>query len=80
MNSKGKALDKFAGKKMEIRERLAESRHIPTSREKQIAERNSGGDLRKEFYKDRHERKHGGGSRTSKTEALERAKLFSKER
>lgn len=53
-----------------------------TPRTKEIRERNETNRISnmKSVWRDRHERRHGGGGRTSKAQALERAKLFSKER
>lgn len=51
-------------------------------RAKQVRETNERVRLSnmKDVWRDRHARRHGGGKHTSKSEALERARLFSKER
>jgi len=51
-------------------------------RAKQVRETNEriSNENRKDIYRARHERRHGKGERTSKSEALERNKNFSKER
>lgn len=73
MNPKHEAL------KQTIRKRLEESRHVDTPREAQIKQRNSGTMLKQMVAKARHERRHGHGERTSKSQALERVKTMSKD-
>lgn len=73
MNPKHEAL------KQTIKNRLEESRHIDTPREKQIKERNSGIRGVKLVAKARHERRHERGEKTTKSQALEREKMMSKD-
>ncbi len=75
------AMSKFTEKKAEIKGRLDKMRHVESPREKQIREINTRSHQSGLAMKarDKHERRHGQGKRTSKGEALERAKLYSKD-
>lgn len=65
--------------KQTIKNRLEKLRHVDTPREKQIKERNSGIDNLKTVARDRHARRHEHKQRTSKSQALERTNLMSKD-
>lgn len=64
MNSKSKALHNYDGKKVEIKERIKELRHVPTERDKKIEKNNSpyNSSIRREIWRDRHNKRHGKGS------------------
>lgn len=70
----------FEQKKKEIAERMAESKHIETPRQKHIRETNENSPMKKSFFKDRHERRNGGGKKTTLQERESFMKLASKER
>lgn len=77
INSMEKTLHDFEGKKKEIRERITESKR-PLMKHEIINSKTRALGIAM-TAKDRHERRHGNGSRTSKGEALQRIKLMSKD-